>query len=63
MADDGMLAIVVVGAGGCVLANRLPEDVGRTVLLLKAGPDYGPDSNAWPPEMRDATSFAPESHS
>lgn len=50
---DQRFDVIVVGAGpaGCVMAARLTEDAGRRVLLVEAGPDYGPDPAAWPPEL------------
>jgi choline dehydrogenase len=53
--------IVVVGAGtaGSVVAGRLAERTGRSILLLEAGPDYGPlDANQWPEEFLDHRTFA-----
>lgn len=43
---------IIVGAGssGAVLAARLSEDVGRRVLLIEAGPDYG-GLNQTPPQI------------
>ena len=56
--------VVVVGAGpaGCVLANRLTQEAGRSVCVLEAGPDYGPDLAAWPADLRDPTLVWYQSH-
>jgi choline dehydrogenase len=52
--------LVVVGGGssGCALAGRL-AGAGRDVLLIEAGPDYGPlRAGGWPAELVDARRIA-----
>jgi choline dehydrogenase len=55
---------VVVGGGtaGAAVAGRLAHRSDRSVLLVEAGPDYGPfDPQAWPADLLDARQL-PTSH-
>ncbi|WP_239396424.1 GMC family oxidoreductase [Frankia sp. CiP3] len=61
MSEDLRADVVVVGGGaaGCVLAARLSDDERRSVLLLEAGPDYGPHQEGrWPADLLDCRSPA-----
>lgn len=54
--------VVGAGTGGAAFAATLARHSDERVLLLEAGPDYGPrDSGRWPADMLDALAI-PVSH-
>ncbi len=56
--------VIVVGAGpaGCAAAGTIAESSDKQVLLIEAGPDYGPhDDGRWPAELLEAFDLA-ETH-
>ncbi|WP_028067447.1 GMC family oxidoreductase [Solirubrobacter soli] len=57
---DTHTIVVGAGTGGATVAGLLAEQ-GTDVLLLEAGPDYGPQSQSWPADMLDAR-VVPTSH-
>ncbi len=57
--------VVVLGGGtaGCVVAGRLAAESDAEVVLLEAGPDYGPRAGgAWPADLLDGAALV-TSHS
>jgi choline dehydrogenase len=55
-ADHLACDVVVLGGGtaGCVVAGRLAAESDAEVVLLEAGPDYGPRTGgAWPADLLD----------
>ena len=46
------------GTAGCVLARHLLESTDARIVLLEAGPDYGPFADGrWPDDLTDPRSF------
>jgi choline dehydrogenase len=64
MPKSPVFDVVIVGAGpaGCVLASRLSADPARSVALIEAGPDYGPEPSAWPLDLRESSELPLTSH-
>ncbi|MGW1010208.1 GMC family oxidoreductase [Streptomyces termitum] len=58
--DSSDVLILGGGVAGCVLAARLSEDRGRTVRLVEAGPDHGPDPAGWPAPLLNARALPRE---
>lgn len=66
MATIGLISadVIVAGAGpaGCAAAGTIAENSDKQVLLIEAGPDYGPhDDGRWPSELLEAFDLA-ETH-
>ena len=55
--------VVGGGVGGAIVAARLTAASNERVLLLEAGPDFGPPgSGHWPRELLDFTAMAVASY-
>jgi choline dehydrogenase len=53
------VAVVGAGTAGCVVAGRLAAETDADVVLLEAGPDYGPRGDCrWPADLLDAGALA-----
>jgi choline dehydrogenase len=53
------VAVVGGGTSGCVVAGRLAAESDADVVLLEAGPDYGPAaSGGWPADLLDGGALA-----
>ena len=51
------------GAAGCAVAGLVAERSDERVVVLEAGPDYGPlDAGRWPAELLDASQNPPYTH-
>jgi choline dehydrogenase len=56
------IAVIGGGSAGCALAGRLAASTGLKIVVVEAGPDYGPQSGgAWPDDLVDAH-HSPDGH-
>ncbi|MFI0421173.1 GMC family oxidoreductase [Spongiactinospora sp. 9N601] len=56
------VAVIGGGTAGAVVAGRLIENTSLSVVVVEAGPDYGPlAAGHWPRELLDSTTL-PETH-
>jgi choline dehydrogenase len=63
MPESADLIVAGGGAAGAAVAGLVAEQTEAEVLLLEAGPDYGPrGSGRWPDDLLDASTLAIVSH-
>ncbi|MEU7748239.1 GMC family oxidoreductase [Nonomuraea sp. NPDC049158] len=56
------IAVLGGGTAGAVVAGRLIENTSLSVVVVEAGPDYGPyDAGRWPHELLDSRTL-PQTH-
>ncbi len=61
--DGADLIVVGGGTAGAAVAGLCAEQTEAEILVLEAGPDYGPaDGGRWPDDLRDAATLAMVSH-
>src|SRR5947209_9267481 len=58
--------VVVAGGGvaGAIIASRIASETGQKVVLLEAGPDYGPRVDGkWPQRLLNFCEMPVDTHS
>jgi choline dehydrogenase len=62
MTEPYDVAVIGAGSAGCALAGRLAARTDLRIVVIEAGPDYGPQTHGrWPADLLDAH-HSPDSH-